>query len=527
MMLLATELTKRYGGVTALAGAGLRLAGGEVHALLGENGAGKSTLVKILAGAVAPDTGRLRIDDRPVRLAGPADARAHGIAVVSQELSLFGDLDVLENLFVADAPVRAGLADRAEMARRARPLLAELGLDDVPLRTPVGELDLARRQLLEICRALLGSPGVVILDEPTSALPAAAVTRLHAVIRRITGRGVAVLYVSHFLEEVSALADRVTILRDGRNVLSGVPAGRLTVAEMVTAMLGDAPHAPAPAAPAPAAGGRDPAGRAVRLDGVTVPPLLDDVSLTARAGEVVGLAGLQGAGHLTVLEVLWGLAAPTAGTVSLPDGGSRPRTTAEAVRRRVALVPSDRKGLGLMLDQTVAENITCVSWLARRRGGFFLRPGRARAVARRHIADLRIKADPDDPVALLSGGNQQKVAFAKWLAAEPDVVLLDDPTRGVDVGVRAEMHAIVRRLAAEGRIVLLCSTDLAELAEVCDRVVVLYRGRVREELTGESLSEHALLHAINAGAASATGTRAGPAAPTHPAGSAAAGSGYP
>ncbi|WP_345733997.1 ATP-binding cassette domain-containing protein, partial [Cryptosporangium minutisporangium] len=242
-MLLASDLTKRYGGVTALAGAGLRLAPGEVHALLGENGAGKSTLVKILAGVVAPDSGRMTIDDREVRLTGPADARRHGIAVVSQELSLFGDLDVLGNLFVTGQPVRRGLLDRAEMTRRASPLLAELGLDDVPLRTPVGELDLARRQLLEICRALLGDPGVVILDEPTSALPAAAVARLHAVIRGITARGVAVLYVSHFLEEVAALADRVTILRDGRNVVSEVPAAQLSLAEMVTAMLGEAPLA--------------------------------------------------------------------------------------------------------------------------------------------------------------------------------------------------------------------------------------------------------------------------------------------
>ncbi|WP_345733998.1 ATP-binding cassette domain-containing protein, partial [Cryptosporangium minutisporangium] len=243
----------------------------------------------------------------------------------------------------------------------------------------------------------------------------------------------------------------------------------------------------------------DPGSRSVQLDRVTVPHRLEDVSLTARAGEVVGLAGLQGAGHLSVFEVLWGRAVPTSGDVRLPDGGARPRTTADAVRCRVAFVPSDRKGLGLTLDQTVAENVTCVSWLARRRGGWLLRPGRARTVARRHIAELRIKAEPDDLVGQLSGGNQQKVVFAKWLEAEPDVVLLDDPTRGVDVGVKAEMQQIVRRLAAAGKVVLMCSTDLAELAEVCDRVIVLYRGRVRSELSGDALTEHALLHAVNTG----------------------------
>jgi ribose transport system ATP-binding protein len=490
-MLLVTDVTKRFGGVTALAGAGLRLTPGEIHALLGENGAGKSTLVKILAGVVQPDTGRLEIDGSEVQFAGAADARRHGVAVVSQELSLFPDLDVLSNLFVPT--LRPGLLDRGAMTRRAKPLLAELGLGDVPLDVPVGELDLGRRQLLEICRALLGEPGLIILDEPTSALPAAAVARLHEVIRGLADRGVAVLYVSHFLEEVSALADRVTILRDGRNVVSEVPAASLSVDEMVTAMLG--------AAPGPTGAGDSgsaPGKAALRLEGVSIPGRLEDVSLVAKAGEVVGLAGLQGAGHTVLLEVLWGRAVPSAGAVVLPDGGPRARTTAEAVRRRVAFVPSDRKGLGLMLDATVAENITCVSWLARRGGGLLLRPRAAAEIARQHIADLRIRAEPDDLVGALSGGNQQKVVFAKWLQADPDLVLLDDPTRGVDVGVKAEMHQIIRRLAAAGKVVLMCSTDLAELAEVCDRVVVMRRGAVKGSLSGAELTEHTLLRAVNA-----------------------------
>ncbi|GIJ57454.1 sugar ABC transporter ATP-binding protein [Virgisporangium aurantiacum] len=497
-MLHATDISKRYGGVTALSGAGLRLAPGEVHALLGENGAGKSTLVKIMAGVTAPDTGRLTVDGAEIRLGGPADARRHGIAVVFQELSLFGDLDVLGNLFVTTEPVRFGRLDRAEMTRRAGPLLDELGLGDIPLRTRVGELDLARRQLLEICRALLADPHIVILDEPTSALPAPAVERLHAVIRTITGRGVAVLYVSHFLEEVTALADRVTILRDGSNVRSEVPIGRLSVTEMVTAMLGEAAAA-SPAGAAPMAAGPE-SGRRVVIEDVTVAGRLSGVHLTAAAGEVVGLAGLQGAGHSAVLDLLWGRAVPTAGSVHLPDGRGRPRTTTEAVRRRIAFVPGDRTGLGLMLDATVAANITSVGWLARRDGGFLLRRSRAAAIARRHIADLRIRAEPGDPVGSLSGGNQQKVVFAKWLQADPEVVLLDDPTRGVDVGVKADMHQIIRGLAAAGKIVLMCSTDPAELAEVCDRVVIFRRGAVSGSLTREDLTEHALLHAMNAGA---------------------------
>jgi ABC-type sugar transport system ATPase subunit len=497
-MLHATGISKRYGGVTALSGADLRLAPGEVHALLGENGAGKSTLVKIMAGVTAPDAGQLTLDGADVRFGGPADARRHGIAVVYQELSLFGDLDILGNLFPTTGPTRFGRLDRAEMSRRAAPLLDELGLADIPVRTRVGDLDLARRQLLEICRALLGDPHMVILDEPTSALPASAVERLHAVIRSIAERGVAVLYVSHFLEEVTSLADRVTILRDGRNVRSGVPAGRLTVAEMVTAMLGEATVA---TSSGPAADNAASDGRRVVLEDVTVAGRLDRAGLTARAGEVVGLAGLQGAGHSTVLDVLWGRAVPTAGRIQLPDGGGRPRTTTEAVRRRIAFVPGDRTGLGLMLGATVAENITGVGWLARRDGGFFLRRSAATRIARRHIAALRIRAEPDDLVGSLSGGNQQKVVFAKWLQADPEVVLLDDPTRGVDVGVKAEMHQIIRGLAAARKIVLICSTDPAELADVCSRVVVFRRGRVSSVLTSEDLTEHTLLHAMNAGAA--------------------------
>ena len=494
-MLVASDVTKSYGGVIALAGANLRLRRGEVHALLGENGAGKSTMVRILAGVTTADTGRLTLDDADLRLAGPADARRHGIAVVSQELSLFPDLDVLANLFVTTEPTRRGLIDRAEMYRKARPILEELGLGDVSPDARVGELDLARRQLLEICRALLRDPLIVILDEPSSALPAAAVERLHGVVRRITARGVAVLYVSHVLQEVTALADRITILRDGRDVRDGVPNAELSLAEMVTAMVGSA------AAPAHRVAARPGGADAVFLQHVTIDGRLVDVSLTARAGEVVGLAGLDGAGHQAVLDLLWGRAVLASGTVRLPDGRGRPQSTAEAVRRRIAFVPSDRKGLGLMLDSTVAANITSVAWLARRDGGFLLRPARATAIARRHIVGLRIRARPDDVVRTLSGGNQQKVAFAKWLQAEPALILLDDPTRGVDIRAKDEMHRIIRGLTSAGKTVLMCSTDPAELADISDRVIVFRAGRISTELSGEALSEHALLHAMNTVAA--------------------------
>ncbi|MES5818090.1 sugar ABC transporter ATP-binding protein [Streptomyces sp. RG80] len=480
-ILVAQGLVKSYGGVRALDGAGLRLRGGEVHALVGENGAGKSTLVRIVSGTLPAEEG-------VVRPAG--DVR---IATVSQELSLFPDLTVRENLFPHRPPRRFGLLDRGAMDRAARPGLAELGLD-VELGTEVGELSLADQQLTEIARALLRRPRLLILDEPTSALPAAAVDRLEGVLRTLTGRGIAVLYVTHFLEEVMRFAQRVTVLRDGRVALAGVRREEVDVPELVTAMLGGRPERQVRRArtvvdlPPP-----------VVLSGVSVPGKLADVTFTVRAGEVVGVAGLQGAGHLGALEVVCGRTAISAGRVDI-GGRGLPHSLRDAVRSGVAFVPSDRKRYGLMVDREVWENTTSVSWLGLGRGG--IAPARSELV--RRSADLterlRLRGGPHDVVARLSGGNQQKVVFAKWLATEPRIVVLDDPTRGVDVGVRAEMHRIVSELAAGGAAVLIASTDLAELTEVCDRVLVFVRGRVTEEVHGAQLTEHALAVAMQRGA---------------------------
>ncbi|MFJ9373105.1 sugar ABC transporter ATP-binding protein [Streptomyces sp. NPDC101455] len=489
-ILVAAELVKSYGGVRALDGASIRLRGGEVHALVGENGAGKSTLVRILSGILAADGGT-------VRSAG--DTR---IAVVSQELSLFPDLTVRENLFPQHPPRRLGLLDRSAMDRAARPVLAELGLDVDP-RTELGELPLADQQLTEIARALLRRPKLLILDEPTSALPAAAVDRLDHVLRALTDRGIAVLYVSHFLDEVMRFAQRVTVLRDGRVVLAGVERAEVDVPELVSAMLGGRPEQPPRQVRSLA--DRPPP---VVLSRVSVDGRLTDVTFTVRAGEVVGVAGLQGAGHLDALAVVCGRTAISAGRVDV-GGRGLPRSLRGAVRAGVAFVPSDRKRYGLMVDRTVWENTTAVGWLALGRGG--IAPSRSELVRRTAelTERLRLRGGPYDLVARLSGGNQQKVVFAKWLAAEPKIVVLDDPTRGVDVGVRAEMHRIVGELAAGGAAVLVASTDLAELTEVCDRVLVFVRGRVTEEVRGERLTEHGLAAAMqrtNGAGASGTGT---------------------
>jgi ribose transport system ATP-binding protein len=495
-MLRATALVKRYGGVTALDGADIELRGGEIHALVGENGAGKSTLVKILSGVIQPDAGEVTLDGVPLRFAGPRDAAARGIAIVAQELSLFPDLTVGENLFIQSLPRRFGLLSAAAMERRAAPVLADLGLADVPTRAPLGELNLADRQLLEVSRALLARPKVLILDEPTSALPAAAVERLQAVLHRVAARGIAVLYISHFLQEVRRAADRISVLRDGRPALRGVPAEELELDDLVRAMLGE--HASGEERPAAPAGGTGTDGPALTLTHVSVPGRLDDVSLSVAPGEIVGVAGLEGAGHLAVLELVCGLGRPAAGRVQLP-GGPGPRSFRDAVRRGVAFVPGDRKRFGLMLDQTVWENATAVRWLGVGAGSWRQQRGALKARAEVNLRRMRFRGDIHGLAGELSGGNQQKVVFAKWLDADPSVIVLDDPTRGVDVGARGEMHEIVRELAGTGRVVLLASTDLAELTELCHRVVVLRRGQVVGELAAGELTERRLGTAINAG----------------------------
>jgi len=509
-VLEAAGIAKSYGGVRALDGAGLTVRAGSAHALLGENGAGKSTLVKVVAGAVRPDAGTLRLDGREVAFADTADAARHGVAVVAQELSLFGDLDVLSNLFPMREPRRGPFVRRAEMAERARPVLAELGLD-VPLRTPVGSLPLAQRQLVEVAKALVTRPRVLILDEPTSALERASAETLLGVLRVLRERQVAVVFVSHILEEALALCDEVTVLRDGRAVLEGVPRAGLTTTAIVDAMLGERRRGAVPAVPDEEArelAGHvtemvDPAGAAtpLRLDGVSVPERLRAVSLTAGPGEIVGLAGIAGAGHTTVLELVSGRRRAERGTVLLPGGRPVPRGLRGAIGAGVALVSGDRRRFGLMLDKPLWDNIGQVRAIALAGDGPVVRTRRLRAHAREQVERLQVRTPSIDARAgELSGGNQQKVVFAKWLDAEPSVLLLDDPTRGVDVGAKAEMHALIRGAAAAGAVVLLTSTDLEELADVCDRVLVFHRGAICAELAGGRLRSHAVLEAMNTGA---------------------------
>ncbi len=492
-MLTARGITKAYGGVTALAGADLTVRAGSVHALLGENGAGKSTLIKVITGAVAPDAGTLRLSGREVSFAGTAQAAANGVAVVSQELNLFPDLDVLANLYPMREPTRGAVVDRRRMRERAMPVLRQLGLDVDPT-TAVGRLSLAQRQLVEIAKALIVEPRVLILDEPTSALDRAGSERLLGVLRVLRDREVAVVFVSHILEEVMNLCDEITVLREGRAVLEGRPRAELAIGDVVQAMLGRRRGAPAVRVAAV------PGSAALRLTDVDVPGRLADVSLTCRTGEVVGLAGLAGSGHTAVLEVVAGMRRPSRGTVRLPGGALTPRDFRAAIGHGVALVSGDRRRVGLMLDKPVWENIAQVDPVALAPAVRLLRAAALRRTARALVERVRVRpVDVEARAGLLSGGNQQKVVLAKWLAAGPSVLLLDDPTRGVDLGARAEVHTLLRGAAESGAVVVLCSTDLDELATACDRVLVFHRGRVCAELAGEAIDQHTILHTMNTG----------------------------
>jgi ABC-type sugar transport system ATPase subunit len=511
-MLEAHDVGKSYGGVQALTGAVLTVPAGAVDALRGVEGAGKSTLVKIIAGAVRPDTGVLRLDGQPVRFESTAAAVRSGVAVVSQELSLFPDLDVLSNLYPMREPRRGPFIDRAAMERRARPVLEELGLH-VGMRQPLGTLSLAERQLVEVAKALITEPRVLILDEPTSALEAASTEALLRILSVLRERQVAVLFVSHILEEVMALCDEVTVLRDGRPVLAGVARESLTIPDVVEAMLGQRRGADLAAAGSTARDVQEHLGsavagladaplelRSVRLEGVSVGRVLSDVSMEARPGEIVGLAGLAGAGHETVIGLLSGQVRPRAGTVRLPGGRAVPRGLRGAISAGVALVTGDRRRFGLMLDKPLWDNIGQVRAIALARDGLLVRRGRLRDLAQEHVERLRVRTPSVDELAgRLSGGNQQKVVFAKWLDAEPSVLLLDDPTRGVDVGAKSEMHMLIRSASEAGAVILLASTDLDELEGLCDRVLVFYQGILSAELSGDTLDARTLLESMNTG----------------------------
>ncbi|WP_085035111.1 sugar ABC transporter ATP-binding protein [Ensifer aridi] len=485
-------VSKRYGGVRALENAQLEVAPGRIHAILGENGAGKSTLIKIMAGVVAADEGRMLFDGREVNFRSPAEAAAAGIACVFQELSLIPDLSVADNIVISNPPRRFGMIDRRAQRAIAEEALARAGAEDIHPRAAVKDLPLSRRQMVEIAKALAVKPRALILDEATSALTAGDVAKVFAVLKRLREEGLALLYISHRMHEIAELADTCTVFRNGRNVAT-FEAGTRSNGEIVEMMIGrEYSHVFTP--------------KAIRMAEPAKAPVLEcrnlgwtdrlrDISLTVGEGEVVGLGGLEGQGQRLLLLALFGVLRGTTGSV-LIDGAPVTISSPATARKSplsMALIPEDRKTEGLMLPMTVRENLSFAALDRVSRGGVIDRDKEERLIDDM-VRLLEIKtAGLDMPVGALSGGNQQKVVIAKWLMRTPRIILLNDPTRGIDVGTKQELYQLLRRLAESGAAILFYSTDYDELIGCCDRVLVLYDGRVVRELEGGEITERALI----------------------------------
>jgi len=485
-------LDKSFGAVRALQGASFSAERGEVHALVGENGAGKSSLIKILSGLVRPDAGELLIDGAAVRFAGPKDARAFGIGTVYQELTLLPYLSVAENVLLGREPRFGPFVRRAQLMRRATEILEEAGVSGIDPREHVENLSLAQQQIVEIVKTLSRCPAILFMDEPTSALAEQGVTWLFKVMRSLRDAGTCIVFTSHRWGEIRGIADRITIFRNGRDIGVYV-ASELDEDEAVTQMTGrqiDALFPPMP--PRPSCGARP----VLAVQGLNAPGV-EDVTFTARAGEIFGIGGLAGQGQRELFAALFGVAKRRSGTVAIDGAAVRLANPRDAIAHGVALVPEDRKAEGLLLTLPVRTNLSLAVLERVSQRGFLVGP-RERDLVAGTIAELGIKTpSADQPVGALSGGNQQKVLIGRWLITDAKVLLLYDVTRGVDVGTKRDIYALVARLAAEGRAIVFYSTDTEEIAHLCHRVAIMFEGRIVRELAEHITPETIVAAAIH------------------------------
>ena len=499
-------IAKHYGGVRALEDVRFECQAGTVHAVLGENGAGKSTLIKILSGVVQPDAGTIEFEGKRVAFADPAAANRAGIACIFQELSLAPDLTVADNICITNPPKQFGLIDHRAQRQVAEAALARVGGEDIHPLTLVADLPLSRRQMVEIAKALARKPKILILDEATSALTAADVAKVFAMLKQLRSEGMAIVYISHRMQEIKELADECTVYRNGRYVAT-FAAGTRSDDAIVEMMIGREYTNVFP----PLADTR-PAGKPMlSVRDLSWAGRLNSINLDIRPGEVVGLGGLDGQGQRQLLLGLFGTLIGASGTIEI-DGvpvkvGSPQRAKSPAVG--MALIPEDRKNEGLMLPMSVRDNLSFAALDRFTRFGIVDQKAEALAIDE-IIKLLQIRSDGvDGPVAALSGGNQQKVVIGKWLMTKPRIILLNDPTRGIDVGTKQELYQLLRRLAEGGAAILFYSTDYDELIGCCDRVLVLYNGAVVRTLEGAELTERNLIaSALNLPAASAPGASA-------------------
>jgi ABC-type sugar transport system ATPase subunit len=482
MLLELAGVRKRFGGVVALRQGDLSVSAGEVHLVLGENGAGKSTLMKIIAGIHQRDGGDMRWKGQPVHFSTPVEAARVGIAMVHQESLLAPHLTVAENIFLGRETSNAfGWLDRAAMIGKARKLIEE---HHFPLNAEwrVEGLSPAGKQLVEICRAIQHGTSLLIFDEPTSSLSDAETSEVFKIVRTLRDRGTGVIYITHRMEELRAIGDRVTILRDGETVHTAPLAG-LSTEEMLRHMVGREIAALYQREPIPA--GRE----LLRVHNLSSPPLVKDVSLTVRAGEIVGIAGLVGAGRTEVCRAIFGLDRPGSGTIWVDEKPVHIASPIDAVKRGIALIPEDRQNTGLARDLPISWNVTMANLTALSNFGV-LRFAAEREVTARAIERLRIRCENGQQKAgRLSGGNQQKVVIAKWVTRGARIFLFDEPTRGIDVGAKAEVFAVMDELARQGAGILMVSSELPELLQVADRILVMRQGRIAGELPGRTTQE--------------------------------------
>lgn len=485
-VLRMTGISKSFPGIRALSAVDFDVEAGEVHAVVGENGAGKSTLMKVLAGVYQPDDGTIELDGVAVRLSDPIEARRRGIGMVYQELNLVPDLTVAENILLGSTPSRFGLVDRRALREQARAVLDEL---DARIHTDdlVGSLTVSQQQIVEIAKVYAARPRIVVLDEPTSSLSEHETQSLFRIIGRMTEAGLAVIYISHRLREVLDISQRVTVLRDGR-LVDTRPTSGITAAEMIRLMVGRDLTEVFPKREV------EIGEVALSVTGLSRAGEFDDISLTVRSGEILGLAGLVGAGRTEVARAIFGLDNRDAGLIEIDGTVVNIRGPRDAVRAGIAYVPEDRKRDGIVPQLSIKDNIS-LAVLDRVSAAGWIRPNAERTLARQKADELTVTPPAITPrVDTLSGGNQQKVVFAKWLAAGPRVLILDEPTRGVDVGAKADIHTIIGELAARGTAIVLISSELPEVLAVSDRILVLHDGRISAELP-RGASEQEVMHA--------------------------------
>ncbi len=498
-------IVKQFPGARALDGVDLQVLPGEVHCLLGQNGAGKSTLIKVLAGAHQPTEGTILIDGEAVTVAHPVAALRLGIATMYQELDVIDGLSVAENIYLGHELATAGVSQRREARRRTREILRRLGHAELSPGREVGQLSAAAKQVVQMARALSHDARVIIMDEPSAVLDSEEVENLFRVVRELTATGVAIIYISHRLEEIRAIGDRITVLKDGRTVAQNLPVSQTPTAELIRLMTGRTveyafPERTGEAGQMPVPGAEQ---IPVVLDvaGLGLRGTFADVSFQVREGEIVGLAGLVGSGRSEILETVYGARRATAGTVSVRGRRLRPGSVHGAVAAGIGLAPEERKSQGLLLDEPIYRNITLSTFGRFARGGLLdERAERAAAQEQADALDLR-PAGVERDIRTLSGGNQQKAMLARWLVHGCRVLLLDEPTRGVDVGARAEIYALIRRLADSGAAVVVVSSEIPEVLGLSDRVLVVSEGRVLHTGPAHEIDEHTVLDLVMEGSA--------------------------